>query len=96
MRSRIEAVDDRREAHVYEEDLAALKAHADRCASVRHENRQAGSEFKHVASIPAVIVMKYIADNGITFDDFMTDPKHVERLINDPSLAYFRTWEGRV
>lgn len=96
MRSRIEAVDDKREAHVYEEDMGALKAHADLCGRVRQENRQVGSEFKHVASIPAVIVMKYIADNGISYEDFMADPKHIERLINDPSLAYFRTWEGRV
>lgn len=96
MRSRIEEIDDSREAHVYEEDVSALKAHADLCGQVRATNTQAGSDFKHVASVPAVIVMKYIADNGITFADFMSDPKHADRMLNDPALAYFRTWEGKV
>ena len=65
-----------------------------------HDQRVAGavgsSEMRHAASLPMVIVEAYCNDRGVSFDEFMRDPKHVESMLNDPALAAFRIWHGRV
>lgn len=65
-----------------------------------HARRVAGligsSEMRHAASLPMVIVEAYCNDKGITFQEFMTDPQHVKRMLNTPELRAFRVWEGRV
>lgn len=96
MRARIEQLDAAHEAHVYEEDHANLRAVADHCAALRSAGDTGSGEMKHVARVPAILVQKYINDNGITFAQFMRDPKHAERLLADPAIAHFRVWEGRI
>ena len=54
------------------------------------------SEMKHAASFPFVIVEKYCNDNKILFSEFMNSAEHKKRMLNDPSLSYFRIWQGRV
>jgi len=65
-----------------------------------HAQRVAGDvgspEMRHAASIPMVLVEAYCNDRGITFDHFMTDPAHIRSMLNDPALAEFRIWRGRV
>jgi len=63
----------------------------------RHnEGLHGSSDMKHAARIPAVIVEKYCNDNGITYRDFMNGREHIRRMLNDPSLSYFRIWKGAV
>lgn len=45
---------------------------------------------RHVARIPEVIVEQYCNNHGITFAEFMRDNTHVERMLKDPDLSYFR------
>lgn len=52
------------------------------------------SEVKHAARIPLVIVEKYCNENGVTFEDFMTDRVHMKRVVEDPANAMFRIWPG--
>ena len=33
---------------------------------------------------------------GITHHEFMANPVHIRRMLNDPDLQGFRIWEGRV
>jgi hypothetical protein len=54
------------------------------------------SDMRYAGRIPNVFVEKYCNDNGITFHEFMTNREHVKRLINDPALADFRVYKGRV
>lgn len=66
-------------------------------AVARHnEGLHGSSEMKHAARIPNVIVEKYCNDNGITFQEFMNGREHIKRMLNDPSLSYFRIWKGKV
>lgn len=66
-------------------------------AKYLHNTGQHGSsDFKHAASFPAVIVEKYCNDRGIDFRTFMAEPAHIKRMLNDPDLAGFRIWKGRV
>lgn len=55
-----------------------------------------GKELKFAASIPLLFVEKYLADNGITMHEFSGNAEHKRRLLNDPALAHFRVWKGRV
>lgn len=54
------------------------------------------SEMKHAASIPFVMVERYCNDNGITFSEWSSDKAHIRRMLNDPALAHFRIWPGRI
>lgn len=65
-----------------------------------HNQRVSGdvgsSEMRHAASLPMVLVEAFCNDEKITFQEFMGNPKYVERMVNDPALRAFRIWEGRV
>jgi hypothetical protein len=54
------------------------------------------SELKHAARIPNVIIEKYCNDHNIEFSEFMRNREHMRRVLNDPSLAAFRIWPGKV
>ena len=54
------------------------------------------SDMRLAASIPMVVIEKYLNDNGITMHEFSGSADHKKRLLNDPSLSYFRIWQGRV
>ena len=65
-----------------------------------HDRRTAGavgsSEMRHAASLPMVLVEAYCNEKGIQFSEFMANPVHAKAMLNDPALAAFRVWEGRV
>lgn len=54
------------------------------------------SEMKHAASIPFVLVEQYCNLNNIEFHEWSSNPVHLKRMLNDPDLAHFRIWPGRV
>lgn len=68
---------------------------ADGCQALQRETEQRG-EVRLAARIPDVIVERYCNDAGITFDEWVGNPEHVKRVLNDPALAAFRVWPGRV
>ncbi|MCW3539330.1 hypothetical protein [Burkholderia cenocepacia] len=68
----------------------------DLTAALRNEGIHGSSEMRHVAEIPGVIIESYCNTNGITFQEFMADPKHIKSICNDPDLSYFRIAPGRV
>ena len=62
----------------------------------QREGNHGTNEMKLAASIPYVMVEKYINDNGITFAEFMANQDHIKRVCNDPAMSHFRIWPGRV
>jgi hypothetical protein len=48
------------------------------------------------ASIPVVLVERYLNTHGITLGELGKSQEHQKRLLNDPALAHFRIWKGRV
>lgn len=52
-------------------------------------------EMYHAARLPMVIIEQYCNANKITFQQWMQNPEHARRMLNDPALAKFRVWEGR-
>lgn len=96
MKFELETVDDHHVAAIHRADMADLRMVADHCQNLRSLGEVGSKDMKHVATIPAFIVQKYINDNGITFAEFMREPKHANAMLADPALQAFRVWEGRV
>ena len=53
-------------------------------------------DFKHAAQIPMVAIESYCNVKGITFEEWQRNPVHIKAMLNDPDLAAFRIWKGRV
>lgn len=71
-------------------DTAQLRAVADECQRLQREGITGTREMRHLAEIPAALVEKYVNDAGITFHEFINNPVHHRRMLNDPALAHFR------
>ena len=66
-------------------------------AKARHnEGLHGSSDMRLAASVPFVLVEKYLNDNGITLHEFSASQDHKKRLLNDPAIAHFRIWKGPV
>lgn len=66
-------------------------------ALARHNSGAHGSkEMWHAARLPRVAVEQYCNAQGITFGEWMRDPKHVKAMCNDPDLRDFRIHPGRI
>lgn len=68
---------------------------ADHCKALHNETEQRG-DVRLAARLPEVVVERYCNDNGITFGEFVGNPAHIRRVCNDPALAAFRVWPGRI
>lgn len=69
---------------------------ADWCKEQRAIGNTGTSEMRFAGRLPDVEIEKYINETGITYADFMADPEHMRRMLNDPTLADFRIWNGQV
>lgn len=54
------------------------------------------SDMKLAATIPDVMIEKYCNDHGILFSEFMQNKEHMRRVLNDPAMAHFRVWPGKI
>jgi hypothetical protein len=60
------------------------------------EGHHGSSEMRLAGSIPLVMVEKYCNDNGITYPEWSANKEHIRRMLQDPALAHFRIWPGRI
>lgn len=49
-----------------------------------------------LAVIPDIIIQQYCNEQGVSYAEFMRNPDHANRMINDPALSGFRVSRGRV
>lgn len=73
------------------QDCTPIAEHA---KALHNEGHHGTKDMKLAAKLPLVMVEKYCNDNGITFQQFMTDRAHIKRLAQDPAMAHFRVWKG--
>lgn len=89
-------------SHVHDGDLTVERAQdvepiLDLAKAAHNEGLNVtGQGDKWAACFPAVIVENYCNRNGITFAQWMQEPYHVKVMLNDPALAAFRPWKGKV
>ena len=70
--------------------------YADHAKAMHNEGFHGSSDMKLAASVPNVLVEKYLNDNRILMSEFVGSPDHQRRFLNDPAIAHFRIWRGRV
>lgn len=91
------------ETRILEQDGKIIVHSWDDCQSILEHNKvlreiedaKHGQEMYHVARFKKVIIENYINLTGITFQEFMDDGAHIERLMRDPDLAGFRIRSGK-
>ena len=64
--------------------------------ALHNEGYHGSADMRLAASIPMVVIEKYLNDNNLLLAEFMANKEHQRRLLNDPALSYFRVWKGRV
>lgn len=96
MRARIEDIDATHEAHIYEANMDDLHAVADHCKALRSAGLNGDRDMRKLAVIPGIIIQQYMNENGVSYAEFMRNPVHANKMLNDRALSGFRTHEGRV
>lgn len=79
--------------------MADLHAVADYCKARQNSDVRGATgdkDMRMLAEIPGIIVQQYCNEKGITFAEFIRNPEHATRMLNDPALSYFRIHRGRV
>ncbi|WGT64793.1 hypothetical protein [Variovorax paradoxus] len=69
---------------------------AERAKEMQRAGLHGSSEVKLAASIPNILIEQYCLDNDITYREWCVDPAHIRRMLEDPALAHFRIWPGRI
>ncbi len=70
--------------------------HLEHAKALHNEGAHGSKDFKHAAKLPDIAVQAYLNQHGIEFGEFMSNPVHIKRMLNDPDLKGFRIWPGRV
>jgi len=66
------------------------------CKSMHNEGFHGSGDLKVAAEFPDIVVEQYLIDNNIEYRELLTNPEHIKRMCNDPALAGFRIWAGKV
>lgn len=53
-------------------------------------------DMRPLATIPGFVIQQYCNEKGVSFAEFMRNPVHATRMLNDPDLRAFRIHPGRV
>ena len=66
------------------------------CHALRESQAVGSADMKLAATFPQVAVENYLAVNNVSWHEFLQNPEHANRMMNDPALSKFRIWEGQV
>lgn len=71
-------------------DMGELRSVSDACKRRQSEGVTGTKDMRHLAEFPAPVVEAYLNQAGITLGEWMNNPIHVRRMLNDPDLSGFR------
>jgi hypothetical protein len=71
-------------------------AHLEYAKALHNSGQHGSSEMKHAMHLSPELVTVYCKNAGIDLHEFMVNPTHIRRMLNDPALADLRIWKGRV
>lgn len=69
---------------------------AERAKALHNAGEFGSSEMRHAATIPDVILEKYMNEHRVSYAELMSNPEHFRRICNDPDNKMFRIWPGRL
>ena len=75
-----------------------VEPHLERCKrmSLETNGKSPSGDMYYVGDFPMVHVEAYINREKITFHEFLSNKEHVRRFAQDPALAHYRVWKGRL
>lgn len=73
-----------------------MTPYAERAKERQRTGDFGSSEMRLVADIPLAAIEVYCNANGITLEEWGNDKAHIRRMCNDPALADFRVWPGKL
>ena len=79
-----------------EQDTTPYVERAQALSEYWNSDARRNHEMYYAGTIPNVVVEKYCTDKGITFREFMMNPVHHRRILNDPDFAKLRVWKGQL
>lgn len=88
--------EDGRIIDVATEDMATLRSVADTCQHLSNEGFTGTKDERVLAHVPDIVIEKWCTDHGVTFAELMGSHALTKRMLEDPDLAAFRVWKGRV
>jgi hypothetical protein len=68
----------------------------ERAQALHKAGMYGSSEMRHAATIPNVILEKYMNEHRVSYAELMGNPEHIRRICNDPDNKMFRVWPGRL
>ena len=68
----------------------------DMCKELHNSGTHGSKNVKHLASVHPVVVENYCNVRGVSLREFMRNPEHIKRFLNDPANKDFRVWPGQV
>lgn len=69
---------------------------AERAYAMHKEGMHGSSEMRLAATIPNVIIEKYMNEHGVSYAEVIGNEVHMRRICNDPDNKMFRIWPGRI
>ena len=66
------------------------------CTARRNEGYHGFKDFRLMASIPPLIIENYCTVTQVSFREFMNNPEHIRRIVNDSTYSVFRIAPGRM
>lgn len=69
---------------------------AEACKTQQLQGVTGTADMKLAARLPMIMVERYLNGHGLTMNEFITNKEHVKRICNDPAMAHFRVWQGRL
>lgn len=95
-RFRLETLDNGALAAINELDRADADIVAEHCKSLAGAGLTGSSDMKHAMSVPGWFIVDWCNKRGMTFAEFERDQKAQNAFLDDPDLAMFRVWKGKV
>lgn len=68
----------------------------ERNQALQNEGHVGSSEFRYAGSIPDIVIYDYMIKNGVEYQEFMGNPVHIKRILNDSDYSKTRIWTGRI
>lgn len=81
---------------IVEHRVQDVEPYLEHVKALRAAGITGSSEMRHAAKIPFAVVEAYMAEHDVDLHEIERNPAHFRAMLNDPALAGFRIWSGKV
>lgn len=83
---------------LYIERVQDVEPYLEHLAKIRQvsDGVSKSGDLRYAGTIPDVIVEKYCNEQRITYEEFIKNPEHHRRILNNPDFSKLRVWRGKL